>query len=58
MYIYMYVYGIFMNGSGGDYAWTQTPAFGLLATPGTVGAGAVLVLSAQALWCELYDMNN
>jgi len=54
----MYVYGIFMNGSGGDYAWTQTPAFGLLATPGTVGAGAVLVLSAQALWCELYDMNN
>jgi len=31
---------------------------GLLATAGAIGAGAVLVLNAQPLWCELCDMKN
>jgi len=45
-------------GAGAITPGRKHQPFGLLATPGTVGAGAVLVLSAQVLWCELYDMKN
>jgi len=31
---------------------------GLLATAGAIGAGTVLVLSAQLLWCKLHDMKD
>jgi len=31
---------------------------GLLATAGAIGADAILVLSAQPLWCELCDIKK
>jgi len=44
--------------TGGGRVFSLDATSGLLATVGAIGAGAVLVLSTQPLWCELYDMQN
>jgi len=46
------------NDTGGGRVFSLDATSGLLATAGAIGAGAVLVLSAQPLWCELYDGKN
>jgi len=44
--------------TGGGRVFSFDATFGLLATADAVSAGAILVLSAQLLWYEAYDMQN
>jgi len=44
--------------TAGARVFSFDATFGLPATAGSIGAGAVLVLSAQPLLCELYEMEN
>jgi len=44
--------------TGGGRVFSLDATSGLLATAGAIGAGELLVLSAQPLWCELYDMKD